>query len=225
MWDDSVKSGLFIAEYLTSSQCSSPLFHSYPPCPTLKSKVPPPFIKCLQEPSTNFILDWEQLFFPIQVRILVTTLKAATDNNILCSSKRLFIHTKIWILCNLHIHELLFLFLNISYFFSHTVILSIQTFLHAGTPYKESLVWFQACLCHTINAGPLLGFFYTSYYSPVSWRSYSPGSKGLNHFPIPPMLQQITDEVDVGFGQHITLFLGLGSCRFVSPPALLCFCH
>lgn len=107
-------------------------------------------------------------------------------------------------------------------FFPHTVILSIQTLLHADTHYKESLVWFQARLCYTINAGPLLGFFYTS---PVSWRSYSPVSEGLNHLPTPSMLQQIIDEVDVGVGQYITLFLGLGTCRFVSPPALLCLCH
>lgn len=52
----------------------------------------------------------------------------------------------------------------------------------------------------------------------MSWRSCSPGSIG--HTSLPP-LQQITDRVGVGVGQHITLFLGQGSCRLVSPPALL----
>lgn len=81
----------------------------------------------------------------------------------------------------------------------------IYTCLHAGLHGKESLT------------GALTGTSWAFCFCrvPWSWRSRNPLSAGLPH-PT-PMLQQVTDGVDFGGSQHITMVLDLGSCSVGQP--------
>ena len=93
----------------------------------------------------------------------------------------------------------------------------IHTSLHAGVPRKESLVWFEAPgLCYTINAGPSLGLSLDILLLPCVVKILQSWVHRTDTLLL-PQLQQIIHGVDVGAGQHITLVLGLSSCRIGQP--------
>lgn len=68
------------------------------------------------------------------------------------------------------------------------------------------MVWFKVPgLCCTINTGPSMGLFLDIPLLACVVEILQPWVHRTD-IPTLPVLQQITDEVDVGEGQHIILF-------------------